>query len=204
MSNKLTLVLLAAVIVVAAGCSSDPTSPSTSRVNVFLTDAPIDLSTVNAVNVTLNQIILFGHDDSMLDDEGMDMDRPAVSDGAGLMLNLLDFQDGETVLIATLDVPPGRYQKLRMYVAAAELVMDDPNDPGDPNDPDAPAAEITEPISVPSSKVDIPVTFSVSAGENMDVVLDFDAALSVQVNETQGNKQYILRPVIVPVGMTVR
>ena len=42
---------VAAILVVLAGCGSDPTSPSAGTVSVFLTDAPIDLSTVSAVEV---------------------------------------------------------------------------------------------------------------------------------------------------------
>ena len=53
-----------------------------------------------------------------------------------------------------------------------------------------------EPIFIPSEKVDVPVAFSLSNGEEMEVTLDFDAELSVQVNETAGQHPYILRPVI--------
>jgi len=178
----------------SAACSDNPTSPSTARVSVLLTDAPIDLSTVNAVNVTLDRIVLFGDAGMESDEDGMEMDRPNVQDGEGLMLNLLDFQGGQTVTIATLEVPAGRYQKVRMYIREASLAMDDPGDP---------MIEVMVPVDVPSSKVDIPVTFTADGGEDTTVVLDFDAELSVQVNETSGgNKEYILRPVITPVGGT--
>jgi len=57
-------------------------------------------------------------------------------------------------------------------------------------------------MKVPSRKVDIPVGFTVTAGEGMGVVLDFDSALSVQVIETpDGKKKFILRPVITPTGI---
>jgi len=108
-----------------------------------------------------------------------------------LTVNLLDYQDGATVVIASLDVPTGDYEKVRMIVSEAHLLMQDPDDP---------TLEIMEPIFVPSGKVDVPVTFTVSGGETTDVTIDFDAELSVQVNET-GNHRYILRPVIVPVGV---
>jgi len=186
------LILIA--LVVGAGCSDNPTSPSTGRVSVLLTDAPIDLSTVNAVNVTLDRVILFGDSGMESDGDGMEMDRPTVQDGEGLMLNLLDFQGGQMVTIATLEVPAGHYQKVRMYIREASLDMDDPSDP---------TIELTVPVDVPSSKVDIPVSFTAEGGDETTVVLDFDAELSVQVNETSGgNKEYILRPVITPVGGT--
>ena len=69
-------------------------------------------------------------------------------------------------------------------------------------DPDDETMQIVSEIDVPSGKVDIPVSFTVTGGEETEVVLDFDAALSVQVNETSGgNKEYILRPVITPTGV---
>ena len=66
---------------------------------------------------------------------------------------------------------------------------------GDPLTPD-----VTVPIFNPSGKVDIPVPFVVSAGDETTLTLDFDAQLSVQVNQTNGQHPYILRPVINLVG----
>ena len=157
---------------------------------VRLTDAPIDLSDVTAVNVTIESIELFPVDAS--EDSGAEMERPGVVAGEGLALNLLDFQNGESILVATLDAPTADYAKLRMHIASAELVRADPNDP---------ALSIVDPIFVPSGKVDIPVPFSIAGGETTEITLDFDAALSVQVNATPGGHPYILRPVIVPVGI---
>lgn len=188
------ILVLAALMVAMIGCGSDPTSPSTGTVTVLLTDAPIDLSEVTAVEVTLDHMFLFGNQGVVNDEDGMRMGKPGVSAGEGLTLNLLDYQNGDTVEIATEEVPVGDYKKLRMYIIEATLVLPDPNDE---------MLEIRHTIDVPSSKVDIPVSFTVSGGEAVLVTLDFDAALSVQVNETQGgNKEYILRPVITPTGVT--
>jgi len=188
-----TILLVSALLIALTGCGSDPTAPSTGQVNVLLTDAPIDLSEVTAVEVTLVKMLVFGNDGMVDDEDGIDMKKPGVSAGEGLTLNLLDYQDGRTVTIATDEIPAGDYKKLRMYIGEATLVTPDPNDE---------MLEIRHPIDVPSGKVDIPVAFTVTGGEAVEVVLDFDAALSVQVNETQGgNKQYILRPVITPTGV---
>ena len=189
MNRKLPALFLGILLIATLNCS-DPTSPSSGRVNVLLTDAPIDLSTVNAVNVTIDEMILFEREDDA--EGGMEMALPGLSAGEGLTVNLLDYQNGATLVIASLDVPVGDYQKLRMIVSEAHLLMEDPDDP---------TLEIMEPIFVPSGKVDVPVTFTVSGGETTDVTIDFDAELSVQVNET-GNHRYILRPVIVPVGVS--
>ena len=188
-----TILLLFALMISLTGCGSDPTEPSTGRVNVLLTDAPIDLSEVTAVEVTLVKMVVFGNQGMVDDEDGMEMERPGMAVGEGLTLNLLDYQNGQTVTIATDEIPAGDYKKLRMYISEATLVTPDPDDE---------TLEIRQRIDVPSGKVDIPVAFTVTGGEAVEVVLDFDAALSVQVNETQGgNKQYILRPVITPAGV---
>jgi hypothetical protein len=193
MKHRLLILFCTGALIAMAGCSDSSMSGSSGQVTVLLTDAPLDLSTVDAVNVTLNEILLFEREEDQADDEGMAMKMP-VSGGQGLTINLLDFQNGKTVTIASLEVPPGDYQKIRMDVASAELVFPDPDDP---------EGEIVEPVFNPSGKVDVPVSFTVSGGEEVDVTLDFDAALSVQVNTTDGNHAYVLRPVITPTGISI-
>jgi hypothetical protein len=156
----------------------------TGDVNVFLTDAPIDFTGVSAVNVTLSGLTLIGGED-MADGDTTAMDMPL---GEGATINLLDYQGGEVVLLGIATVPEGEYRTIRMSIDYAELVRDDDGDEVTP--------EITEPIEVPSGKVDVPVRFVVSGGEEVDVTLDFDAELSVQVNTTSGQHPYLLRPVI--------
>ncbi len=68
-----------------------------------------------------------------------------------------------------------------------------------PNTPD-----VVDPIFVPSGKVDVPRPFTIAGGEGVDLTLDFDASLSVQVNEAQGQQEFILRPVITPVSAVNR
>ena len=193
MSHRLTVSLCVMILAAAGGCSSDPMSPSSGSVTVLLTDAPIDLSQVSGVWVTLDELLLYGEDS---DDDVLEMDLPPISTGAGLTLNLLDFQNGETFAIAELEAPAGDYHKLRMRVAEAWLTRDDDNDSGTP--------DLEEPIFVPSGKVDIPVPFSLGGGEKVEVTIDFDAQASVQVNATPGRHAYILRPVITPVSVTRR
>lgn len=181
----LTVAAVASLMLIA--CSTDdPTEPGSSRVTVLLTDAPIDLSTVSAVNVTFTEFRLWPADGSA----GIVMGMPAEGSET---VNLLDFQDGRVTVVATADVPAASYQRIRLTISEAELVHDDD---GDPDTPD-----IAEPIYVPSSKVDVPVSFTAETGADMEITLDFDAEASVHVNET-GSEKYILRPVITPVGMS--
>ena len=183
MNRTLTCLLALVILIGLAGCESDPTTPPTGNVNLLLTDAPIDLSDVTAVNVTLSEIVLYPIGE---DPDGIPVPLAPIADGAEITLNLLDFQNGATIVIGGVEAPAGSYDKLRMRVVEANLERDDD---GDPDTPD-----LVEPIFVPSGKVDIPVAFDLAPGEELDVVLDFDAALSVQVNETGGQHPYILRP----------
>jgi hypothetical protein len=190
--NRKNLAILSLVLVPILGvmlmtACSDSTS-GRSTVSVLLTDAPIDLSGVSAVNVTLTGVLLQPAGDA----NGGSVILPLVLEGE-MVVNLLDYQNGQVVLIASGDAPFGDYAKIRMLVSRAELVRDDDGDPDTP--------EVVEPIFQPSNKVDVPVPFSLSGGENLEVTLDFDAALSVQVNHTNGQHPYILRPVINVVGM---
>jgi len=190
--KRLMILSVLTALVALMSCANDPTTPDTARVSVLLTDAPLDLSSVSAVEVTLSEMILYPADD---DSGGMEMVVP-LSTAEGMTLNLLEFQNGKTITIATLDVPAGSYEKLRMGLVRADLLRDDD---GNPDTPD-----LVESIFIPSGKVDIPVPFTATAGEELEVVLDFDAALSVQVNTTQGQHPYILRPVITPTGVAAR
>jgi hypothetical protein len=56
----------------------------------------------------------------------------------------------------------------------------------------------TTSLKIDSNKVDVPIQFQVSVGGTSNLTLDFNAAASVQVNQT-GSGQYILRPVVTPV-----
>ena len=72
---KKRILMLAVLMIALIGCGSDPTSPSTGTATILLTDAPIDLSEVDAVEVTIDRIVLFGNQ-GMVDDE----------DGSGILL----------------------------------------------------------------------------------------------------------------------
>ncbi len=190
-TGKLALVTLALVLALIlstlTSCAND-TVAGNGTVRILLTDAPLDLSTVSAVNVTVTEISLRTAEDA----DGTSEKLTLVGDDPWTV-NLLDYQDGETVLMAEGDVPAGEYAKIRLVVSDAELVMDDDQDPMTP--------DVVAPIKNESGKVDIPMPFLLTAGEDMTVTLDFDAELSVQVNTTGGTHPYILRPVINVVEM---
>jgi len=170
-----TLVLLVALFAALAGCSGDGTSHGTAMgdIEVRLTDAPIDISTVESVNVTLTGVIVYPGDTS---DPFDDMNEPPP-------IHLLTLTGGVTELLASGEVPVGPYSRIRLEVSDATLVYKDGT---------------SAPLKLEPNKVDVPIRFDVvDAGMNT-VTLDFDAAASVKVNETASDK-LILRPVVTPI-----
>jgi hypothetical protein len=177
-----------------SGCNTDTSSMGGhSGVRVYLTDAPLDLTGVHAVNVTVSGVAFYPSDASSGDDGAIEMQSGPISLPGDLTLNLLDFTNGKVTFLGSQVVPAGSYDRVRLQVVSAELVRDDD---GDPTTPD-----IVEPITVPSSKVDVPVPFKLTADETLDITLDFDAQASVQVTATNGQHAYLLRPVINVAGM---
>lgn len=189
---KRTLVCSLAVLAALAGISAcdSGSSGGSAGVSVYLTDAPLDLTGVSAVNVTLREVKLYP---TVEEAGGLDLEEGPISLPGDLTLNLLDFRNGKVTFIGSASVPAGPYTRIRLEVVSAELVRDDDGDPLTP--------ELVEPIVVPSGKVDVPVPFELTEGENIELTLDFDAQASVMVNTTNGKNDYHLRPVINLAGM---
>ncbi len=193
MTRKLVFTLLGlAVTAGLAGCQTN-SSGGPSSVSVYLTDTPIDLAGVKAVNVTLSGVVLYPSDSGTEDAGGIELQSGPISMPGDLTLNLLDLRNGNTSFLGSQTVPAGRYNRIRLQIVSAELVRDDDGDPSTP--------DVVAPITVPSSKVDVPVPFQLTADESLQLTLDFDAQASVQVNTTNGQNTYLLRPVINLAGM---
>jgi hypothetical protein len=183
-SVVLALAVAAIALPLLTACSdSSGSSSGMGTVNVRMTDAPIDLSEVQSVMVTIDGVILYSEGDS----EG---DMPQVNPLGSIPIlthpdtfDLLTLTGGATTLLASGEAPAGRYQRIRLEVSKAELTFKDGR---------------IEPLKLDSGKVDVPIAFNLGVDETQTLTLDFDAAASVQVNLT-GSDQYILRPVVTPV-----
>jgi hypothetical protein len=189
---KKTAALLLTFTAVLFACSTG-SSDGPAGVSVYLTDAPLDLEGVSAVNVILSRVLLYPSEAGSSDDGGIDLESGPIGLPGDLTLNLLDFRNGQVTFLGSQSVPSGSYTRVRLQVVSAELVRDDDEDPATP--------DLVEPITVPSSKVDVPVPFELTEGENLEITIDFDAQASVQVNTTNGRNTYLLRPVINVAGM---
>jgi hypothetical protein len=190
--SRFAALLLASMIALALLCGCGGGSVH-ARVNnghgtlvIHLTDAPLDLSGVQSVNVTLSSVVVYPGQQigSGVADPAQTELRPIVLMTHPQTFDLLTLTGGASALLASGEVPGGDYDRIRLEITDAVLV-------------DTQGA--TTLLKIDSGKVDIPVPFHVSGGTETGVILDFDAGASVQVNAT-GSGQMILRPVVTPVS----
>jgi hypothetical protein len=173
-----TLLLLCA----CSGSGSFSAGAGTGSLRIHLTDAPIDLSTVQSVNVTLTGVTVFPEESAS--PMGMATQTAPISLVTfPATFDLLTLTNGATTLLASGEVPAGTYSRIRLEISDAVLINKDGT---------------TAILKIDSHKVDVPNRFQVSVGGTSDLTLDFDAGASVQVNETAAG-QFILRPVVTPV-----
>ena len=179
----LAVAAIAVPMMIACSDSSGGSGSGTGTVNIRMTDAPINMDEVQSVMVTIDGVILYPSDS--------DDDMPQVNPLGAIPIlthpdtfDLLTLTGGATTLLASGEVPAGRYQRIRLEVSKAELIFKDGT---------------IEPLKLESGKVDVPIAFDLGVDETETMTLDFDAAASVQVNETASDK-YILRPVVTPVN----
>lgn len=155
----------------------------TGMLNVRLTDAPIDMSTVQSVIVTLTGVIVYPAE--TLDPMGMATETaPITLLTHPATFDLLTLTGGATELLASGEVPAGDYSRIRLEISDATLVNKDGT---------------TQTLKIEPNKVDVPIRFHVTANADNTLTLDFDAAASVQVNDTASGT-FILRPVVTPVS----
>ena len=159
-----------------------------ATLNVRLTDAPIDLSNVQSVNVTLTDVIVYPEDATQTmgmpqpedDMETQSGTKPITLMNHPATFDLLTLTGGASALLASEEVPAGQYGRIRLDISDAEIVYKDGT---------------MAPLKIDSNKVDIPIEFKLTANADSSVTLDFNAAAAVQVNQTSSGT-LILRPVV--------
>ncbi|MCZ6695131.1 MAG: DUF4382 domain-containing protein [Acidobacteria bacterium] len=185
MRRNTTTTIAMALFVAAAltGCSGSGSVSfvEMGQIEIHLTDAPIDLSNVTSVTVTIDSVIVYS---GVLEVDGSNT-SPFVLMTHPETFDLLTLTGGATTLLAEGKVPTGFYQRIRLSISSAVMLFND-------------GTEVV--LKIDSNKVDIPIPFRVEAEGVNPVTLDFDAAASVLVNDTSGNR-FILRPVVTPVQM---
>lgn len=176
--------LLGAVLLIAVSCNDvDFNGPQYGKahMNVKLTDAPGDYQEVNVDVQALRVHYTPLSDDTVNVDpekDGKWIDFPVDP----ITVNLLELTNGVDTLISSADLDPGRYKELRLILGQDNTVMVD---------------DMLHDLKVPSgqqSGFKIKFDTELRAGEEIDVVIDFDASRSVHKAGKSG--KYILKPVL--------
>jgi len=152
--------------------SNSNTSPATTgKLALVLKDTPID----NAKNiwVTVSQIkVHMASPDNFI-----------VVSNLEQKFDLLYLKNNPTP-IAQATLEAGHYNQIRMPVVSGSIVfVEDGKD-------------VEFPLDVPSDEIKIPVQFEITAGGNIEIILDFDAEKSIHVVKKGKSDTYLLRPVI--------
>lgn len=172
------------LILVAASCSDtilNGTGNGTASVNFLLTDAPGDYQEVN-VDVQGLEIHYTPNNEDTSDADSADDGRWVELPVDPMTVNLLELQNGVDTLLASAELDPGTYQELRLLLGEENTVMVD---------------SIVHDLKVPSGQetgFKIKFKADLNEGENLDVVVDFDAGRSVHQAGKSG--KYILKPVL--------
>jgi len=159
------------------GSTAQPSSPgaSTGTLTVLVTDAP--KYDVTRVDVTVSEVQVHKAGD---DGESGDWITLAIQEET---FNLLDLQNGLTMLLAEGEVESGKYTQLRMTVFEVLVDYDD---------------VVGKKAIVPSDKLKFVRPFTLEAGEEITLIVDIDAAKSVVVTgASKDSKDKVLfKPVV--------
>ena len=160
--------------------TQQPTNgPSTGTIQVLVTDAPANISEVN-VKVTEVEVHKAGVDG----EPGMWITLKIANEGQPF--NLLDLQDGLTMLLAEGNkVESGKYTQLRMTVFSVIVKTDDGPEDG-------------YQAKVPNDKLNFVRPFTLEEGETICLIVDIDANKSIVfTGSTKGYEgNVIFKPVV--------
>lgn len=173
MKNKLLLAASLIFIIALNSCSKNDKQDYT-KLEVRLTDAPIDL---DSVFVDIQQVrVKTGNNpaDSLSEAGWVDLQTTTG------IYDLLSYQNGIDTLLASGTIPMGYVKEIRFIMGPNNRVVD--------------SFGVTKPLTIPSgseSGLKIKVSKQLNATLNT-IIIDFDAALSIK----KENDGYKLRPVL--------
>ncbi len=174
-------------------CSDDTNSNAdgTGKLTVQLTDAPFPFDMVAEANVTVFKLEARNKDseDGAMDDDGEGSPFITLMEEE-MNVNLLELTNGVTEQVASIDVPVGTYDLLRIYVKGVNVVLTD----GRTFDLKVPSGEQT------GIKVFIKPGITVAGGLSADLLLDFDVSRSFvakgNIKNIDGINGFNFKPVI--------
>ena len=170
--------LLFGSLMLLSGCADQGTDPQRStKLRISLTDAP---AAFEAVNITFSEF------SAHIDSEWITVR------GEPVTVNLLEWNNGKSIVIGTAEVPAGHYTQIRLKIQSAEVVVDGQ----------------THALEVPSgaqSGLKLVHQFTIDPGSTYELLIDFDAERSIVSTGPPGNpRRFLLKPTIrvVPKAIT--
>lgn len=173
-----TVALAIAAIIITAGCGDDGTSSQTGTLTVSLTDAPV--TDLDEVNITFSEV------SAHIDNEWLTVR------GEPITVDLLEWNNGQSITIGTAEVPSGDYTQIRLIIDAANVVHNGQ----------------TYQATVPSGAqtgLKLGPGFTVTEGATYELVIDFDARRSVVATGPPGDpNRFQIKPQVrmVPKAVT--
>lgn len=163
------LIPLLAFSLLSSSCKDSLITPRTGTLQISLTDAP---AIFDAVNITFSEI------SAHIDGEWI-----AVRSEDPVTVNLLEWNNGKSIILGTADVPPGDYTQIRLKIDDAEVVADGKNQ------------QVTVPSGLQTG-LKLLTNFTVNAGSTFKLIVDFDAQRSVVTTGPPNNPGYLLQPTV--------
>jgi len=163
----LTMLLVFSAYMLNFCSDSTSSKENTGTLSISLTDAPAAYDSV---------IIVFSEISAHIDSEWVHVKQDPVR------VNLLDWSNGETILLGSVDVPAGKYTQIRIKIDSAFIGV---------------KGEIYA-LEVPSGSrtgLKLGPQFTINDGSTYSMILDFDACRSVVVMGSKHNpNRYKLKP----------
>ncbi|MHB1197742.1 MAG: DUF4382 domain-containing protein [Lutibacter sp.] len=105
---------VALLVIVAASCANDNTTGPVGTLSLKLTDAPIHYSQFMSASVTIDKIEIgnSAYANSFI-----------ILTNTPMKYNLLELVNGITSTMATVEIPAGDYDLLRLYISSTEMKM---------------------------------------------------------------------------------
>ena len=157
--------ILAATLIIVGVMYSGVTLPNSEnntnygsqqgKLTVLLIDAPVEL---DQLNVTVTELEVHKAGDGDSDGEWIAL----MEEEEETTFNLLYYQDGRTLELASQNIDPGNFTKIRLYVSDANAsYKEDPT--------------TVIPLKVPSGKIDVIIKFEIKEGNEAIVTIDMEA-----------------------------
>jgi len=163
------IIIYSILIALFTGCEKDSTGskPNTGTLKIFLADSP---AMYDSVNITFSEI------SAHLDSEWVRVQ------GQPKTVNLLDYANGNALLLSSANVPAGKYTQIRLIIDSATVWVDSQS----------------HPLVVPSGAqtgLKFGPQFTISEGLSYELLIDFDAQRSIVTTGPPNNPTgYKLKP----------